>query len=85
MTYNVIREIAMGKPGRRFVGRATAGQGWRVWDNTVKRWWGQFYKRHPQQLLDELNGQKRPEVITKLTRDLQIEKNQKPQSRRVGR
>jgi len=67
----------MGKASRRFVGKATPKQGWRVWDNTVKRWWGQFYKRYPHELLDELNGQKRPAVITKLTRGFQIESNSK--------
>jgi len=44
----------MGKDRRRFVGKASVGQDWRIWDNTVRRWWGEFYHPYPQELLDEL-------------------------------
>ena len=41
--------------------------GWRIWNKKAKKWWGQLYERQPDELLEELNGLKRPEVITKLT------------------
>lgn len=39
---------------------------WRVWDRRTKRWWGNYFATYPEALLDELNGQKRPDVITEL-------------------
>ena len=58
----------MGKPKRRFVARAEAGRGWRIWDTLQKRWWGKPYPYQPIELIDELNGQKRPEAIVKLSK-----------------
>ena len=58
----------MGKAKRRFVGRATAGVGWRIWDHKANRWWGNPFPRYPEELLAELNGSKRPERIVELSR-----------------
>jgi hypothetical protein len=48
------------------VARAEAGVGWRIWDNQQRKFWGQLYDQHPKQLIDELNDQKRPEVLVEL-------------------
>jgi hypothetical protein len=45
-----------------------AGEGWRVWDRTRKRWWGNPYPVYPTTLPAELNGEKRPERITALSK-----------------
>jgi hypothetical protein len=58
----------MGKPKRRFVAKAEAGKGWRIWDNLIKRWWGEHYQDFPERLLEELNGPKRPEQLTEMIR-----------------
>jgi hypothetical protein len=58
----------MGKEKRRFVGKSEPGKGWRIWDNKNRRWWGEHYSQYPEQLLAELNGEKRPERITELIR-----------------
>lgn len=50
----------------RFVGKAEAGKGWRIWDNLAKKWWGEAYLSYPDALLAELNGPKRPERLTEL-------------------
>jgi hypothetical protein len=69
----------MGKNKRRYVAKAEPKAGWRVWDNKANRWWGQHYNRYPENLLEELNGNKSPEDIITKTRELQIEKRpQKP-------
>lgn len=52
----------------RFVAKAEVGVGWRIWDNTAKKWWGEVYDQHPEALIAELNGQKRPEVLAALAR-----------------
>ena len=52
----------------RFVARAEAGVGWRIWDNKTRTFWGQIYDQHPEQLIAELNGQKRPEVLVLLAK-----------------
>lgn len=56
----------MGKSKNRFVAKAEAGKGWRIRDNQQKKWWGEHYRSFPEQLLAELNGDKRPERITAL-------------------
>jgi hypothetical protein len=53
---------------QRFVARAEAGRGWRIWDKQQKRWWGPVFARQPDALLVELNGPKRPEQLTELLR-----------------
>jgi hypothetical protein len=52
----------------RYVARAEAGVGWRVWDRRLKRWWGNFFADHPAEILQELNGQARPEALAALAR-----------------
>ena len=56
----------MGKLRKRFVAKAEAGTGWRIWDNKQKKWWGERYQDFPEQLLVELNGDKTPGRITAL-------------------
>jgi len=60
----------MGKAHNRFVGKAEAGQGWRIWDTKLHRWWGEIYPAFPEPLLTELNGEKRPARLTELNRQL---------------
>jgi hypothetical protein len=58
----------MGVKAFRYVARAVPGRGWRIWNRKTKRWWGNFFVEFPSALLDELNGPKRPEEISKLSR-----------------
>jgi hypothetical protein len=58
----------MSTQNARYVAKAIAGTGWRIWNRRTKRWWGNYFKEYPQKVLDELNGAKRPENITELTR-----------------
>jgi len=62
----------MGQKRRRYVGRAVVGVGWRVWDNKRKRFWGQVYDPLPLALLEELNGEKRPQSLTLLANLLRL-------------
>ncbi|GAB4589061.1 hypothetical protein Ntsu_68930 [Nocardia sp. IFM 10818] len=52
---------------RRYVARGVPG-GYRVWDNKVRRWWGDLYELCPDDLVAELNGAHRPDRITELTK-----------------
>jgi hypothetical protein len=56
----------MGKRRRRFVARAEAGHGWRVWDNFFRRWWGPCLSSQPDELVAELNGERRLERLNQL-------------------
>ena len=58
----------MGKPHHRFAAKAEAGKGWRIWDSRMRKWWGEHYQQHPEQLLAELNGDKRPDRLNELIR-----------------
>jgi hypothetical protein len=58
----------MGEPKRRFVAKAEAGKGWRIWNVKQKKWWGERYQDFPEKLLAELNGGKVPQRITSLIR-----------------
>ena len=58
----------MGRAHSRFVARAEAGQGWRIWDNKARKWWGQAFQDYPERLLGELNGPKRAEMLSELTK-----------------
>ena len=51
----------------RWMAIATAG--WRIWDNKLQRFWGEVYDPNPQTLLDELNGEKRPQQLLNLPRE----------------
>jgi hypothetical protein len=59
----------------RFVAKAQAGIGWRIWDNKIKTWWGQIYDQHPEKLIAELNGEKRPDELTKLGQTKEVRKS----------
>lgn len=63
----------MGRPGRKYVGKGVSG-GWRIWNKKSRKWWGELYEKQPDELLEELNGLKRPKVIVQLTRRCQKEK-----------
>ena len=56
----------MGKRKSRFVAKAEAGKGWRIWDNLQKKWRRERYRNYPDHLLAELNGDKRPDRLTDL-------------------
>lgn len=58
----------MGKRSRRYVAVAEAGQGWRIWNRKARQWWGERYQRYPEELLAELNGERRPGQLTELIR-----------------
>ena len=58
----------MGQKNRRYVGRAIAATGWRIWDNKLQRFWGEVYDPFPQALLAELNGEKRPQSLCHLAK-----------------
>jgi hypothetical protein len=53
---------------KRFLARAEAGRGWRIWDKQQKRWWGPVLVHQPDALVTELNGLKRPERLAELLR-----------------
>lgn len=58
----------MGVANHKYVVKAVADKGWRVWDRKMKKWWGNFFKEYPQELIDELNGLRRPCEIVKLSK-----------------
>ncbi len=60
----------MGKSKSRYVAKAVAGVGWRVWNTKMKRFWGEVYAAQPDALLSELNGLKCPARLTELNRQL---------------
>jgi len=41
---------------RSYVAKAEAGKGWRIWERKMKKWWGNYFKIYPEELLAELNG-----------------------------
>jgi hypothetical protein len=48
--------------------------GYRIWDNTGRRWWGDLYELCPDELLTELNGAARNERITALLKHYRAQK-----------
>ena len=58
----------MGKPNQRFVCKSYDG-GWRIWNRKMKKWWGLSFSTFPSALLDELNGERRPDKIVQLVKD----------------
>jgi hypothetical protein len=60
----------VGKSFDRFVAKAAAGEGWRVWDRKMRRWWGERYRHYPEQLLAELNGGKNPDRLARLIKQM---------------
>jgi hypothetical protein len=63
----------MGVKRKRYVLKGVSG-GWRIWNNLTKTYWGQLYEKQPDELIAELNGAKRPEIIVNLTKKFQKEK-----------
>ncbi len=55
----------MGKPRKKYVAKGVPG-GWRIWSTISQTWWGQFYEKQPDDLVAELNGPKRPEMLIEL-------------------
>jgi hypothetical protein len=58
----------MAAASHRYVAKAVPGNGWRVWDRKRRGFWGNFFAAYPEALLAELNGPKRPDRITDLSR-----------------
>lgn len=56
----------MSSDQQKYVARAEAGVGWRVWNRRSKRWWGNYYSEYPEAVLQELNGLARQEVLVRL-------------------
>jgi hypothetical protein len=55
------------------VARGVPG-GYRIWDNKRRRWWGDLYELCPDELLDELNGNRDYATVTALLRKSRAEK-----------
>lgn len=52
----------------KFVAKATPNIGWRIWNRKTRQWWGNYFKEYPEEVLVELNGQKRPSILAELCR-----------------
>ena len=50
----------------KYVAKAEAGVGWRIWNRRTKRWWGNFFTEYPEAVLQELNGLARQDVLVRL-------------------
>lgn len=61
----------MGKKRRRFVGKGIPKGGYKIWDSKIKRWWGETYKYYPDELIKELNGDKKPTQLIAITKKIQ--------------
>jgi len=57
----------MARAARRFVTRAVQGEGWSVWDNLQRRFWGPVFETQPDAILTELNGARRAVELNRLT------------------
>lgn len=57
----------MGEKRTKYVEKGVPG-GWRIWNKKARKWWGELYEKQPDELLNELNGEKRPDVLVKLKR-----------------
>jgi hypothetical protein len=58
------------KKSAKYVVRAVPGKGWRIWKRNHGRgadWWGEHFREFPSELVNKLNGQKRPDEIVRLT------------------
>lgn len=58
----------------RYVAKAEPKKGWRIWNRKMKKWWGNYFKQYPEDLLAELNGERRPEKIVELTKRYQSDR-----------
>jgi hypothetical protein len=52
----------------RYVAKAVPGEGWRVWDRKMARWWGNYFESHPAALLRELNKDSSSPAVVRLAR-----------------
>jgi hypothetical protein len=52
----------------KYVAKAVPEKGWRIWDRKMKKWWGNYFQEYPLELLDELNGARRPYRLVKLSK-----------------
>ena len=52
----------------KYVARAEAGVGWRIWNRRTRRPWGNYFADYPEALLRELNGPARPAELTRLAK-----------------
>lgn len=75
----------MTKRPRRYVAKAQDDGSWRIWNKLARKYWGQQYNRRPDEIIDELNGEKRPDILTALTRKSQIQSHRKTVTRRIGK
>jgi hypothetical protein len=66
LPYGTIATNIMGKPKARYVCKAIPGVGWRIWNRKTRKWWGNPFRDFPSELLEELNGPKRPEKLCEL-------------------
>jgi hypothetical protein len=55
----------------KFVARAEAGVGWRIFNRQTKRAWGNYFREYPATVLAELNGDARQSVLVELCRSTQ--------------
>jgi hypothetical protein len=53
---------------KKYVAKAEAGKGWRVWNRKTKKWWGNYFAEYPEELLDELNGDRDTKKIVELSK-----------------
>ena len=61
----------MSSSEHKYVAKAEAGVGWRIWNRRTKRWWGNFFSEYPETVLQELNSLARQEVLVQLCRSSQ--------------
>jgi hypothetical protein len=59
----------------RYVAKPSGSGLWRVWDRKRKSWWDNPFGFFPDDLLLELNGEKRPERLIELSKT-----NNRPQT-----
>lgn len=53
----------------KYVAKAEPGVGWRVWNRKMKKTWGNYFHYYPEDLLKELNGLKRPDILIALCKE----------------
>ena len=52
---------------KRYVAKNIEGTGWSIWDRDEHKWWGSPFREYPEDLLAELNGPMRPEILAELS------------------
>jgi hypothetical protein len=64
-------QIFMSNSEHKYVAKAEAGVGWRIWKRRTKRRWGNYFFEYPEAVLQELNGLARQEVLVRLCKSSQ--------------